>query len=55
MTTFLKESEIPHGGIAALIGRHSIVGHAGRMMEIAAAYVSEVIHPVLQRTVALTI
>ena len=55
MTTFLKESEIPHGGIAALIGRHSIVGHAGRMMEIAAAYVSEVVHPVLQRTVTLTI
>ena len=53
--TFLQEFEIPHGGIAALIGRHSIVGHAGRMMEIAAAYVSEVIHPVLQRTVTLTI
>ena len=53
--TFLQEFEIPHGGIAALIGCHGIVGHAGRMMEIAAVYVDEVVHPVLQRTVTLTI
>ena len=55
LAALIQERQIPHGGIAALIGCHGIVGHAGRMVEITAIYVGEVVHPMLQRTVPLTI